>query len=208
MHCSKRSRCCRTMRKFSIFSTPTTTTSSGTRNDFQSVTNKKQPSCGLTTNSRPFNVQGIGSYELTGKPGHERAITNFELPVDDACCERNVFSDNKVSRNSSMSLNLSSTEANALHNFSALGANHVLLLPCDVLNKTSSCTKSSIHSPLSWLAGSDSPSRRRISLSMRATVIFISAKSMGERQSLTCHPFATNRYNDNQIRCRLLVRSL
>ena len=181
MHYSKRSRCCRIMRKFSIFSIPTTTTSSGTKNDCQSVTNKKLPSCGLTTNSRSFNVQGIGSYELTGKPGHERVITNFELPVDDACCERKVFLDNKVSCNSSMSINLSSIEANALHNVSALGANNVLLLPCDVLIKTPSRTKSSTHSPLSWLAGSDSPLRRRFSLSMRAMVIFISVKSMSER---------------------------
>lgn len=65
----------------------TMVTSEGMVNDCQSVIKRNVPSCGLTTSCLPLRLHVIGSYEFTGKPGQERDVTSFELPVSAACSD-------------------------------------------------------------------------------------------------------------------------
>lgn len=74
-------------RKFSMFSMFTMVTSVGMVNDCQSVIKRNVPSCGLITSCLPLRLHVIGSYEFTGKPGQERDVTSFELPVSAACSD-------------------------------------------------------------------------------------------------------------------------
>lgn len=130
------------------------------------------PSWGFTTSSLSFRLHVIGSYELTGKPGHERVATSLELPVSAACSDL-VDSVTSVSFILSRWLNLSSICLRLCSNVSGEAAIMLLLLLCDRLISTPSLRSSSTHSPRRALDGSDSPERSLISLSIRDDVIFI-----------------------------------
>lgn len=130
------------------------------------------PSCGWTSSSLPLRLHVIGSYELTGKPGHERVATSLELPVSVACSDL-VDSVTSVSFILSRWLNLSSICLRLCSNVFGEAAMMLLLLPCDRLISTPSPRSSSTHSPRRALDGSDSPERSLISLSIRDDVIFI-----------------------------------
>ena len=155
-----------------MFSMFTTVTSAGMANECQSAMNRNMPSCGLTTSSLPFRQHMIGSYELTGKPGHERAVTSLELPVSAACSDL-VTSTSRVSFILSRWPNRSLICIRLCSNVSGEAAIMQLLLPCERLISTPSLRSSSTHSPRRALDGSDSPERSLISLSIRDDVIFI-----------------------------------
>lgn len=155
-----------------MFSMFTTVTSAGMANECQSAMNRNMPSCGLTTSSLPFRQHMIGSYELTGKPGHERAVTSLELPVSAACPDL-VDSVSSVSFILSRLPNRSSVCLRLCSKVSGEAAMMLLLLPCERLMNTPSLRSSSTHSPRRALDGSDSPERSLISLSIRDDVIFI-----------------------------------
>ena len=134
--------------------------------------NRNVPSWGFTTSSLSFRLHVIGSYELTGKPGHERVATSLELPVSAACSDL-VDSVSSVSFILSRWPNRSSVCFRLCSKVSGEAAMMLLLLPCERLMSTPSPRSSSTHSPRRALDGSDSPERSLISLSIRDDVIFI-----------------------------------
>lgn len=134
--------------------------------------NRNVLSWGFTTSSLSFRLHVIGSYELTGKPWHERVATSLELPVSAACSDL-VDSVTSISFILSRWLNLSSICLRLCSNVSGEAAMMQLLLPCERLMSTPSPRSSSTHSPRRALDGSDSPERSLISLSIRDDVIFI-----------------------------------
>ena len=140
-------------RKFSMFSMFTMVTSVGMVNDCQSVIKRNVPPCGLTTSCLPLRLHVIGSYEFTGKPGQERDVTSFELPVSDACSDL-VASVSCISLILSRQPNRSSIWLKHCSKVLGEAALMLLLLPCEQLTRTPSPMSSSTHSPRRALDGS------------------------------------------------------